>query len=116
MEKCDYYRESIKAKPRYSQYTGNYVGSVDVKYGYCTGTKELDECYCGGDRTKCDFYPDIREKAIKEQKTISGIPVSRGVLSDWYIYSVSDEQPVWTDEHLDELFNDFYLIPKEKQI
>lgn len=66
MEKCDYYREGIKAEPRYSQYTGNYVGSVDVKYGYCTGTKELDKCCCGGDRTKCDFYPDVREKAIKE--------------------------------------------------
>ena len=69
MKKCDYYHEGIKAKPRYSQYTGDYVGSVDVKYGYCTGTKELDECYCGGDRTKCDFYPDVREKAIKETNT-----------------------------------------------
>ena len=69
MKKCDYYHEGIKAKPRYSQYTGNYVGSVDVKYGYCTGTKELDECYCSGDRTKCDFYPDVREKAIEETNT-----------------------------------------------
>lgn len=116
MEKCDSYREDIKAEPRYNQYTGNYVGSVDVKYGYCTGTKELDECSCGGDRTKCDFYPEIREKAVKEQKTVSGIPVSRGVLFDWYISSVGDEEPVWTEEYLDELFNDFYLIPREKQI
>ena len=66
MKKCDCYREGIKAEPRYSQYTGAYVGAVDVKYEYCTGTKELDECSCGGDRTKCDFYPDIKEKAIKE--------------------------------------------------
>lgn len=29
----------------------------------CFGTKERDECSCGGDRTKCDFYPEIREKA-----------------------------------------------------
>ena len=33
----------------------------------CWGTKERDECSCGGDRTKCDFYPEIREKA-KEDK------------------------------------------------
>lgn len=32
----------------------------------CYGTKERDECSCGGDRTKCDFYPEIREKANKD--------------------------------------------------
>ena len=32
----------------------------------CWGTKEVDECYCGGDETKCDFYPEVREKAKKE--------------------------------------------------
>lgn len=33
----------------------------------CNGTRERDECSCGGDRTKCDFYPEVREKALKEQ-------------------------------------------------
>ena len=116
MNKCNCYNVGVKPEPRYSQYTGNYVGSVDVKYEYCDGTREQDECSCGGGRTKCDFYPEIREKAVKEQKTVSGIPVSRGVLFDWYISSVGDEEPVWTEEHLDELFNDFYLIPREEQI
>lgn len=32
----------------------------------CFGTKERDECSCGGDRSKCDFYPEVREKAQKE--------------------------------------------------
>jgi hypothetical protein len=32
----------------------------------CFGTKERDICYCGGDRSKCDFYPEVREKAQKE--------------------------------------------------
>ena len=116
MEKCNYYEEGVKSYNLYDQHTGKYAGNGSVKYGYCTGTKELDECSCGGDCTRCDFYSEVREKAIKEQKTVSGIPVSRGVLSDWYIYSVSNKQPVWTEEHLDELFNDFYLIPNEKQI
>lgn len=70
MNKCDCYREGIKAEPRYDQYTGNYVGGVDVKYGYCTGTKELDECSCGGDCAKCDFYSEVREKAVKEENFI----------------------------------------------
>lgn len=33
----------------------------------------------------------------------------------WYIKSVDNtETPVWTDEHIDELLNDFYIIPKEE--
>lgn len=32
----------------------------------CTGTREQDPCSCGGDRTKCDFYPEVRAKALKE--------------------------------------------------
>lgn len=73
MKKCDCYREGIKAEPRYSQHTGTYVGAVDVKYEYCVGTKELDECSCNGDRTKCDFYPEVREEAIKEEKFLENI-------------------------------------------
>ena len=37
-----------------------------------------------------------------------------GTLDDWYINSVSqDDAPVWTEEHLEELLNDFYVIPKD---
>ena len=39
--------------------------------------------------------------------------VDAGYLSDWYISSVGDESPVWTDEHIDELLNDFLVIPKD---
>ncbi len=34
----------------------------------CNGTRERDACSCGGDRAKCDFYPEVREKALKEQE------------------------------------------------
>lgn len=37
-----------------------------------------------------------------------------GILQDWYIHSVNpDDKPQWTDEHIEELCNDFYVIPKE---
>lgn len=26
----------------------------------CDGTKEVDLCHCGGDKSKCDFYPEKR--------------------------------------------------------
>lgn len=44
MSKCDYYR-----------------------FGECWGTRERDRCNCGGDESKCNFYPEKREKA-KEEK------------------------------------------------
>lgn len=45
---------------------------------------------------------------------INNKPVDRGYLSDWYINSVNEgDEPFWTEEHLDELFHDFILIPRE---
>lgn len=44
---------------------------------------------------------------------LSKLAVSKGYLYDWYQSSVSElDNPVWTDEHIEEVFNDFYLIPK----
>ena len=34
-------------------------------------------------------------------------------LACWYQNSVDDTPPIWTDEHLEELLNDFYVIPKD---
>lgn len=58
----------------------------------------------------------IMSKTInkKEVRNIKKEPVDRGYLSDWYINSVlPDDNPTWSEEHLDELFKDFHLIPKE---
>lgn len=37
----------------------------NYKYGVCTGAKETSLCSCGGDKSKCDFYPEKRKEAIK---------------------------------------------------
>lgn len=37
---------------------------------------------------------------------------SAGTLTDWYISSVDDSEPVWTDAHIEELVRDFYVIPR----
>lgn len=41
-------------------------------------------------------------------------PVTEGDLADWYIHSVDDCEPVWTENHIEELCNDFIVIPKER--
>jgi hypothetical protein len=66
MKKCDCYRIKQEKMYMYDRYTGAPIPYM-VDKGVCFGTKEQDECSCGGDRTKCDFYPEIREKA-KEDK------------------------------------------------
>jgi len=39
--------------------------------------------------------------------------VSMAYLQSWYQASVDEtKEPIWTDKHIEELFNDFYLIPK----
>ena len=35
----------------------------------CLGTKEIDRCGCGGDESKCDFYPEKRKAAEKKMNT-----------------------------------------------
>ena len=40
--------------------------------------------------------------------------VGIGYLSDWYQNSIDDTKPpIWTDEHIYELVNDFLIIPND---
>lgn len=40
--------------------------------------------------------------------------MDESTLYDWYVTSVKQKDtPVWTGEHIEELLNDFYGIPKE---
>lgn len=51
---------------------------------------------------------------LRLQCAVENNCVSRGYLTDWYQQSIDEtEPPIWTDKHLDELYNDFYLIPKK---
>lgn len=40
------------------------------------------------------------------------ICVDENYVEDWFINSNENEAPHWTPEHIKELCNDFYLIPK----
>lgn len=63
MKKCDCYHTQIEKRHTY-HITGMPI-YYDAEVGVCWGTGERDECSCGGDRAKCDFYPEIRENAQK---------------------------------------------------
>lgn len=68
MSKCKSYHTRTKRMPLYNRYTGHRESSYEIEVGVCWGTAECDECNCGGDRAKCDFYPEEREKAIEQKR------------------------------------------------
>lgn len=60
---------------------------------------------------------EIAAKLEKDMPALlKELSVDFGYLSDWYRKSLIDETepPVWTDGHIEEVVNDFYLIPKQE--
>lgn len=48
------------------------------------------------------------------EKFVKDNAVDEGFLHDWYQNSVMPtDTPVWTDEHIEEMCRDFYLIPRD---
>lgn len=91
MDKCKCYEETWEIV--------GWLGPDEFirKHRYrCNGTRERDECSCGGDRTKCDFYPEVREKTKKE--------VENAKTNSEYIRAMTD----------DELADFFYGSPEEE--
>ena len=62
--KCNCYHTKTLKLYSYHPVSGQPIGH-DVEVGVCWGTKEMDECSCCGDEAKCDFYPEVKEKAMK---------------------------------------------------
>lgn len=73
MDKCSSYHTQFKIEYKLKSHTSiselfnpTFHEEIKKEVGVCFGTKECEECSCGGDRTKCDFYPEVRLKAVKE--------------------------------------------------
>ena len=94
MKKCDSYHLQPKTKYAYHPLSGRPI-AYDIEVGVCWGTKECDECDCGGNETKCDFYPHVREKAKKETKEVitnggyirskDNKELAKFLMSNWFI-------------------------------
>lgn len=60
---CDCYRVRNEIKGWIDQDT-----PIEEQVTRCFGTREADICTCGGDESKCNFYPSVRARAIKEKQ------------------------------------------------
>ena len=73
MNKCNCYRTRTERR-YFSDYDKGYAAAQgkllpdyeDICEGICLGTKEVDCCNCGGDRSKCDFYESVRQETRVE--------------------------------------------------
>lgn len=66
MAKCKYYNSFIEQQLRYNTWGGTYHEAVLC--GRCQATKDTERCYCRGNEEKCEFYPDIKERALAANK------------------------------------------------
>ena len=73
-----------------------------MKY-LCYGTKEMEECSCGGDTSKCDFYPEKRnQKTMANEKRL----IFANVLIDelkWLQENVSSASAIEIQEYIDRV-------------
>jgi len=69
IEKCDAYH--TRKKIQYVKFCPviDHVPE-EVEVSECWGTKEREECNCGGDPSKCTFYPEKRAEAENENRTV----------------------------------------------
>ena len=67
MSKCDCYHIETHRRYTYNPMTGTPIGH-DVDIGVCWGTRECEECSCGGDENKCNFYPEVRKRGRKKRQ------------------------------------------------
>lgn len=81
MNKCGCYRTRTERR-FFSDYEKGYAAAQgkllpdyeDVCKGICLGAKEVEYCLCGGDRSKCDFYENVRQEARAESQRSSTAP------------------------------------------
>lgn len=95
----------------------SFCNSCSVGTGNCNTVKAMVE--------KLAEYEDLEEQGRllalpcgvgKYEKRLVDLDkaMDESTLCDWYITSVSlKDEPVWTDRHIEELLNDFYVIPKD---
>ena len=58
MDRCKCWEEFKQIKGWYGNEPMYIISSI------CNGTKEREKCTCNGDITKCDFYPEYRNKKL----------------------------------------------------
>ena len=108
MNKCDCYFEH-----RYLQNTAH-----EYSRGFCKEAKNDNECSCKGNKSKCDFYPEIRKKALMQTACEFGrwIDVKDALPEIHQAVIVYDDYYNEVSSSYLTAFNDWYEMPKDSRI
>ena len=102
--------EAIKQQIAKDICKNNATCSCEQKDGHCRSIMAIAENLAKQGYKPPDMAVEHKEGTYINTEEAYGI----GILTDWYINSVSDQdEPKWTPEHLEELLNDFYVIPTD---
>ena len=69
---------------------------------------------CSRDPNKEDVLDAFEQGKTEGNKELLKKAWNETDLAQWYIVNVDWHEPIWTDKHIKELCEDFYLIPKAK--
>ncbi len=59
-------------------------------------------------------FEDVMKLIKRAKQDVLDNAVDESYLTDWYQNSIDPiPEPIWTDKHIEEITNDFVLIPKD---
>lgn len=110
--KMEFEREMMMLQSLEGSDTNVTSNVPDMDVGDTISRQWLMECVNEGwikfetEKDENKFIHLVRDTAPSAQ------PVDKAYLCDWYINSVTESEPIWTEAHISELMGDFYIIPK----
>lgn len=105
--------------------------NIEPQNSFEAEAKKVAEHEAEKNKQLADWLEELkRYRDLEEQRRLLVLPCGAGkdekrlvdleeamdesTLYDWYVTSVKQtDTPVWTGKHIEELLNDFYVIPKE---
>lgn len=58
----------------------------------CYGTKEMEECSCGGNESKCNFYPEKRKPKMANEKRLIELDHALQAVAEQYTTDTTERE------------------------
>ena len=94
-----------------SSYNHNYYKGLNGEEIYAVSDDDnYTEYFIAGIPFAESFISEGDILHVYDDFKFEKVALTEGCLQNWYIDAVFDTDPVWTDKHISELFEDFYCI------